>query len=103
MAVRVRSALLLLAAALIAGAEARHTNAKIRRDDRSLILVAQPFGFGGDGRMNLTVSNFQLWKTGSGPKTSKTSGYHRCAVPSVRLPLQRELPFAAWATCLLEL
>lgn len=77
MAMQVRVALLLLLACLIAGAQARHTKAKIRRDDRSLILVAQPFGFGDDGRMNLTVSNFQLWKTGSGPKTSKTSGYHR--------------------------
>lgn len=47
--------------------------------------MLQPFGFGDDGRMNLTVSNFQLWKTGSGPKTSKTSGYHRSAANGLLL------------------
>lgn len=42
---QVRAALLLLVACLIAGAQARHTKAKIRRDDRSLILVAQVRGW----------------------------------------------------------
>lgn len=97
--------LLLLAAP---SAFARHTFAQIRKDDRSLIIIAQarcwggavaaaprlaaapptprppaapplvqPFGFGEDGRMNITVSNFALWKLGTA--SAKASGYHRCA------------------------
>ncbi len=31
------------------------------RPCRSLILVAEPFGFGEDGRLNITVSKFTLW------------------------------------------
>lgn len=38
---------------------------------------SQPFGFGEDGRMNITVSNFALWKLGTA--SAKASGYHRCA------------------------
>ncbi|KAL4860143.1 hypothetical protein ACK3TF_000346 [Chlorella vulgaris] len=31
----------------------------------SLILVAEPFGFSEDGRMNITISNFKLWSPGN--------------------------------------
>lgn len=31
------------------------------RPCRSLILVAEPFGFSEDGRLNITVSKFTLW------------------------------------------
>lgn len=41
-------------------AAAKITKAKIRKDDRSLILMAEPFGFGQDGWINITVSNFAL-------------------------------------------
>lgn len=33
----------------------------------------QPFGFGEDGRMNISVSNFKLWKAGS----AKGAGFHK--------------------------
>ncbi len=39
---------------------AKITKAQIRKDDRSLILMAEPFGFGPDGRINITVRNFQF-------------------------------------------
>ena len=63
-----------LTATLPALAAARHTFASIKRDDRSVILVAQPFGFGEDGRMNITVSDFVLYF----PAASKQKGnYHK--------------------------
>lgn len=72
-------AVLLALLALLAGpaaVAARHTFAEIRRDDRSLILVAQPFGFGEGGRMNITVSNFELWRPGAAGQ-SKSGPFHR--------------------------
>ncbi len=53
----------LLVAVLAASAQlgsAKITKAKIRKDDRSLILMAEPFGFGVDGWINITVWNFAL-------------------------------------------
>lgn len=60
------AALLLLGLALLAPslAAARHTYATVEHDDRAIILVAQPFGFGEDGRMNITVTNYKLEKAG---------------------------------------
>ncbi|PSC67979.1 G -coupled seven transmembrane receptor [Micractinium conductrix] len=68
--------LALLLLALGSAVEARHTLAKIRRDDRSLILVAQPLGFGEGGRLNITVSNFELWRPGNASGT-KTGPFHK--------------------------
>ncbi|KAL4424923.1 hypothetical protein ABPG77_009652 [Micractinium sp. CCAP 211/92] len=60
------AALVLLGLALLAPSlvAARHTFASIQHDDRAIILVAQPFGFGEDGRMNITVTNYNLEKPG---------------------------------------
>lgn len=63
---------LLLALALLAGAQlaaAKITTEEIRRDDRQLILMAEPFGFGDDGRINITLSKFRplsLWDAAKG-------------------------------------
>ena len=38
---------------------ARITEAKIERDGRGIILIAEPFGFGSDGHLELTVSNLE--------------------------------------------
>lgn len=50
--------LLLLASA--GRADAKITTANIKKDDRALILMAEPFGFGADGRINISLSNFQI-------------------------------------------
>jgi hypothetical protein len=39
------------------------------------ILVAEPFGFSEDGRMNITVSDFMLWSPGN---VKKKGPYNRC-------------------------
>lgn len=39
------------------------------------ILVAEPFGFSEDGRMNITVSDFMLWSPG---EVKKNGPYDRC-------------------------
>ena len=59
--------LALLAALCLQQAAAKKTTAQIRKDDRSLILVAEPFGFGEDGQLNITVSKFQIWHPGQKP------------------------------------
>lgn len=38
----------------------RITSAEIRKDDRLLIPLDEPFGFGSDGKLNITISNFML-------------------------------------------
>lgn len=51
----------LLALLLLVGvARGKITDAMVKKDDRSLILMAEPFGFGADGRINITVSKFQI-------------------------------------------
>ncbi len=63
---------LLLALAVLVGAQlaaAKITTEEIRRDDRQLILMAEPFGFGGDGRINITLTKFRplsLWDASKG-------------------------------------
>lgn len=35
----------------------------IERDGRGIILLAEPFGFGSDGHLDLTVSNLELHRS----------------------------------------
>lgn len=75
-----RPAVLLLGVALLLAPSlisARHTFAEIKRDDRAIILVAQPFGFGEDGRMNITVTDFELWVPGTQGQAKKGQNFHR--------------------------
>lgn len=62
-------ALLLLVAA--SGASAKITNAMVKKDDRSLILMAEPFGFGPDGRINITISKFLFRRLGTAKEKEK--------------------------------
>ena len=39
---------------------AKITDAKIRRDDRPVIILAKPFGFFSNGMINVTLHNFAL-------------------------------------------
>ena len=58
-------------------AAAKSTHAQLRRDDRSLVLLAEPFGFSEAGTINLTVSGFTLWTPGH---VKKTGPFNRCAL-----------------------
>ncbi|KAK9830954.1 hypothetical protein WJX81_002346 [Elliptochloris bilobata] len=43
----------------------RITDATVVRDDRRVILLANPFGFGADGYIDLVIRNFQYWHQGA--------------------------------------
>lgn len=47
--------------------EARINDAKIERDGRGVILIAEPFGFGSDGHLELTVSNLESHRSSIDP------------------------------------
>lgn len=42
---------------------ARITDDTIERDGRGIILLAEPFGFGSEGHLDLTVSNLELHRS----------------------------------------
>ena len=44
-------------------AHARISDSVIERDGRGIILLAEPFGFGAEGRLELTVSNLELHRS----------------------------------------
>lgn len=46
---------------------ARINEAKIERDGRGIILIAEPFGFGSDGHLELTVSNLESHRSNIDP------------------------------------
>lgn len=48
-------------------AHARINEAKIERDGRGIILVAEPFGFGADGHLEITVSNLESHRSNVDP------------------------------------
>lgn len=41
----------------------RITDDTIERDGRGIVLLAEPFGFGSDGHLDLTVSNLELHRS----------------------------------------
>ena len=57
--------LVLLVASLssVGLAHARISDSVIERDGRGIILLAEPFGFGAEGRLELAVSNLELHRS----------------------------------------
>lgn len=51
--------LAVLFATVCSNVGARINEAKIERDGRGIILIAEPFGFGSDGHLEVTVSNLE--------------------------------------------
>lgn len=45
--------------ALLVGSHSKISESTIERDGRGIILLAEPFGFGADGHLDLTVSNLE--------------------------------------------
>jgi hypothetical protein len=68
---------LLAVLACLPRAAAKSTHAQLKHDDRSLVLLAEPFGFSETGTINLTVSDFTLWTPGH---VKKTVPFTRCAM-----------------------
>ncbi|KAK9909735.1 hypothetical protein WJX75_006715 [Coccomyxa subellipsoidea] len=61
----VRLLVLCLCLASAAPALSRITDASVVRDDRAIILIATPFGFGSDGYIDIAVKDFNYWHKGS--------------------------------------
>lgn len=91
---------LLLACALLPPAAARITDAHIRRDDRQIILIAQPFGFGPDGRIDITLANHTFYLTPGSPKpdTSKLGIF----ITTAEAETQLEADLGLDGTCILD-
>jgi hypothetical protein len=74
-------ALLLSYSALCCNPPTRAAACSPTRRCRSLILVAEPFGFGEDGRLNITVSKFTLWSKKAIKKYDRCVDLRRCVHP----------------------
>ena len=75
--------------------EARINEAKIERDGRGIILIAEPFGFGSDGHLEVTVSNLESHRSNVDPSLL---GFF---ITSTQAEAQLELDLAQ-GTCALE-
>lgn len=100
-AVATRTALAaVLLLAFFGSAAGRITQAKVRRDDRQIILIARPFGFGTDGHIDITLSNQTLYRTpgSSKPDASKLGIF----VTTAEAETQLEADLGTDGTCILE-
>eukprot|EP00951_Prasinocladus_malaysianus_P029036 scaffold266581_cov44-Prasinocladus_malaysianus.AAC.1 len=90
----------LVCGALLGGADSRITEAKVSKDDRPIILVAEPFGFGPDGRIDIEIANETFYTTPGAPKldASKMGIF----ITTAEAEPQLEIDLDTQGTCILD-
>jgi len=78
----------------------RVTDAAVRRDDRQIILIARPFGFGPDGHIDIVLANQTLYRPPGTPKpdASKLGIF----ITTAEAETQLETDLGMDGTCILE-
>ena len=84
----------------LSAATCRITDAAVSRDDRQIILIARPFGFGPDGHIDITLANQTLYRTPGSPKpdASKLGIF----ITTAEAETQLEADLGTDGTCILE-
>ena len=80
----------------------------VERDGRGIILLAEPFGFGSDGHLDLTVSNLELHRSNvdtnlqgffiTSSQVSNSAHYGRISSSHSAAPVRFSLCALCWLT-----